>query len=417
LCVHHAAQEDIAVAGKSLLLLGSGMQGTAALHDLVQSELVDRIQVVDSRPDLANVLARFPADRVAALPLDITDQAAVARAMAAVDLVIDALPAPFAVAMGKAAAAVGVPLVCSISYLDPRESGPGRVKELQATAARIDRQARENGQVILTEFGLDPGLDLVMGARACAELDEVHEFRSYGAGIPDPGVAGNPLGYKFSWSPLGVMQAYLRPARIIAGGRLRQIPGHDIFDPDHVHELDLPELGTTLECYPNGDAVRYAAQFGLNGNLQEVGRFSCRLPGHCAFWRVAVRSGFLDDQPVQVGTSTVKPVQFTAALLQAQDQFRYAHNEQDIALVRIDVQGQKNGRKMRVVYQLLDRRDLETGLTAMQRTVGFMLSMGAHLILSGRLQRNGLLTALDVPYDEVSQGLKRHGMHITRKVT
>jgi len=405
------------VANKTVLLLGLGMQGTAALHDLVQYEDIDWIQVVDNRHDLKDFLTRYPADRVTALDLNLADTAAVERAMTAVDLIVEALPAPFAVPMGSAAASVGVPLVCSTCYVDPRESEPTRVRMLQEAANNIDHQARECGVAILTEFGMDPGIDLVLGARACNELDEVHEFRSYGAGIPDPRAASNPLRYKFSWSAMGVMQAYVRPASIITDGRLVQITGHDIFAPENLHELDLPELGTILECYPNGDAMRYAKQFGLNGKLHEMGRFTCRLPGHCAFWWIVARSGFLDDQPIRVGDSTVAPLQFTAAVLQAQNQFHYREDEQDIALVRVDVRGLKDGKKRRVVYQLLDRRDLATGLTAMQRTVGFMLSMGAHLILTGRLQRSGLLTALDVPYDAVVEGLARHGMRITRQVS
>ncbi|MFH1843654.1 MAG: saccharopine dehydrogenase C-terminal domain-containing protein [bacterium] len=405
------------MAHKTVLLLGLGMQGTAALHDLVQFEMIDRIQVVDIRPDLAEVLAPYPDNRVAALDLDLADTAAVERAMAAVDLVVEVLPASLAVSMGQAAATVGVPLVSSVFYVTPRESDPARIQLLQATADRIDHLARERGVPILTEFGLDPGIDVVLGARACAELDEVLEFRSYGAGIPDPGAADNPLRYKFSWAPLGVMQAYVRPASVITGGRPKRIAGHDIFAPENLHELNLPELGTTLECYPNGNAVSYARQFGLNGNLHEAGRFTCRLPGHCDFWRVVARSGFLDDQPIQVGDSTVSPVQFTAALLQAQEQFRYGEGEQDIAMVRLDVRGLKDGREQRLVYQLVDRRDLDTGLTAMQRTVGFMLGLGARLILSGRVLRSGLLTALDVQFEDVIAGLVRHGMRVTREVS
>jgi saccharopine dehydrogenase-like NADP-dependent oxidoreductase len=403
------------MAGKKVLLLGLGMQGTAVLHDLAPYEEIAKIQVVDKRRDLADILARYPSDRVSALDLDINDAPAVERAMSGVDLVVEALPASYAVAMGRAAVSAGVSLVCSMGYVDPRESDPDRILTFQDSVDQIDRLARERNLTILTEFGMDPGIDLVLGARACAELDEVLEFRSYGAGIPDPPSASNPLRYKFSWSAQGVMHAYVRPASIITGGRTVQIPGHDIFASENLHEIDLPELGSTLECYPNGDAVRYAAQFGLNGRLHEMGRFTCRLPGHCAFWRVAARSGFLDDRSMSVGDATISPLQFTAAVLQAQDQFHYREGERDIALVRVDARGLKDGQKRRLVYQLIDRRDLTTGLTAMQRTVGFMLSLGARLILSGRLPRKGLLTALDVPYAEVSEGLSRHGMRITRE--
>ena len=66
-------------------------------------------------------------------------------------------------------------------------------------------------------------------------------------------------------------------------------------------------------------------------------------------------------------------------------------------------------------HQLIDRRDLETGFTSMQRTGGFTMSLGAQLILDGLLERKGLLTPLDVPYDLVVRGLSRHGIEITRQ--
>jgi saccharopine dehydrogenase-like NADP-dependent oxidoreductase len=403
------------VAGKNVLLLGLGMQGTAALYDLVQFDEIDRIQVVDQRQDLREVLAPYPPDRVVSLDLDVTDEAAVKRALAKVDLIVEALPAPFARTVGCLAATVGVSLVSSMCYLDAREVNLARVRAMQDEVQRIDELARRQGVTILTEFGLDPGIDLVLGAKACREFDELHEFHSYGAGIPDPRVAQNPLRYKFSWSSLGVMRAYQRPASIITGGRVLRIGRGEVFAREHVHELVLPELDTTLECYPNGDAVRYADQFSLRGTVKEMGRYTCRLPGHCDFWRVAARSGFLAEDPVHVGDVTVAPIQFTAALLASQSQFRFNEGEQDIALVRNELCGLKDGCRKRIVYQLLDRRDLETGLTAMQRTVGFTMALGARLILTGRLSRRGLLTPLDVAYHYVAEGLARHGMRITRE--
>ncbi len=403
------------MATKNVLLLGLGMQGQAALYDLVQCETVGRIQVVDNRPDMAALLAPYPADRVVGRDLDITDAEAVEKAMAEVDLVVETLPAPLALLAGRLAARVGVSLVSSVYYVDPRESDPVRVRAAREEVAGLDRRARDKGVTILTEFGLDPGIDIVLGLRACTEFDEIHEFHSYGAGIPDPEVANNPLRYKFSWSTTGVMRAYTRSARLVTGGREVSIAGRDLFAPEHVHELDLPEIGATLECYPNGDAVRYAEQFGLNGSLREIGRYTCRLPGHSAFWRVAARSGFLDEEPVRVGDVAVAPLDFTAALLAAQEQFHFRAGERDIALVRVDLRGLVAGAPRRIVYQLIDHRDLATGLTAMQRTVGFTLSLGARLILTGRLDRPGLLTPGDVPYEDVAAGLARHGLRITRQ--
>jgi saccharopine dehydrogenase-like NADP-dependent oxidoreductase len=128
-----------------------------------------------------------------------------------------------------------------------------------------------------------------------------------------------------------------------------------------------------------------------------------------------VKCGFLNTTPVKVGEASVLPLEFTAALLESQKQFHYTKHEQDIAMVRIDVRGFKKGLRKRVIYQLVDKRDLETGLMAMQRTVGFMLSLGAELILDGRLTQKGVLGPMNVPYDLLVDGLRQRGIEITRQ--
>jgi saccharopine dehydrogenase-like NADP-dependent oxidoreductase len=210
------------------------------------------------------------------------------------------------------------------------------------------------------------------------------------------------------------LRSYRRPARIIAGGEAVAIDPTTIFEPRRIHQLDVPAIGAPLECFANGDAVHYAELFGLRGTVREMARYTGRLPGHSAFWDVMVKSGFLETAPLAVGDARVVPMDFTAALLAAQPQFQYARGEQDIAFIRVDVRGIRGGEGRRVVFDLVDRGDLATGFTAMQRTVGFTLALGARLILEDRLPRRGLLTPLDVPYGLVFPALERHGMRVVR---
>ena len=121
--------------------------------------------------------------------------------------------------------------------------------------------------------------------------------------------------------------------------------------------------------------------------------------------REAVQSGFFDLAPIQLDGNHVSPLLFAAALLDGQQQFHFAKDEQDLTLIRVDARGVKDGTEKRVVYQVIDRRDLETGFTSMQRTVGFTMALGARLILTGQLNQPGLISATDVPYDLVVPGL------------
>ncbi len=399
---------------RRVLLLGHGAQGRAALHDLVSGAGDLRVTVVDADPALAERLSGYPSSRVRGVRLDAGDHAAIEALMREADVVVEALPGPFALPMGQLAVRAGVSLVSSMYYRDPQERDAARIQATDRAIAQLAAAAEAKGLTLLTEFGLDPGLDLVLGVRAVAELDEVHEFHAYGAGIPAPGARDNVLHYKFSWSPIGVMRSYNRPARIIHDGRVEEIAPDTLFEPYRYHMLDVPAVGAALECYPNGDAAHYAELFGLQGSVREMARYTGRLPGHCAFWDVMVKCGFLSGEAVSARGAHATPLEFTAALLAAQPQFQYADDEADMTFVRVDVRGRRGTEGRRVVYDLIDTRDFATGFTSMQRTVGYTLALGARLILDDALPRRGLLTPLEVPYELVFPALARHGIRVTR---
>lgn len=410
-----SAGKGMPVKKGKVVLLGLGMQGKAALHDLVNNSDAAEIIVADNNPNMDSILNAYPAERVKGLGLDATDESSLAALIRKADVVIESLPPQFALNVGRIAAAEGVNLVSSMYYLNPGEKDAGKVAHLKEEIRNIDRLAKEKGAIILTEFGMDPGLDLVFGAKALGEFDTVEEFYSYGAGFPSPEAANNPLRYKFTWSVSGVIRSYLRPGKVISDGRVVEVKADEVFAEKNRHILEIDEVGSPLECYANGNAEHYAELFGIRNTVRQMGRYACRLPGHCAFWATMAKCGFLNDQPVNVDGVPVSPVQFTAALLGSQEQFYLSDQEKDMALIYIDVRGIMNGQKKRVTYQLIDRRDLETGLTSMQRTVGFTMSLGARLILEGKLDKPGLLLPMDVPYELVEEGLRRHGMVISRR--
>jgi saccharopine dehydrogenase-like NADP-dependent oxidoreductase len=398
-----------------VLLLGCGAQGRAALHALVSGGDSTHVVVADRDSGVEAIARRYPASGVLARVIDASDESAVESLMRGADVVVEALPGTFALPMARLAARCGVSIVSSMYLRDPQEQDARRIAATELAIGEIAREAKARGIIVLPEFGLDPGLDLIIGTRALADLDDVAEFYGYGAGIPGPKARDNPLAYKFSWSPIGVMRSYRRPARILAGGEPVTIDATTLFEPGRHHVVDLPALGSPLECYPNGDAVHYAELFGVRGTVREMARYTGRLPGHSAFWNVMVKSGFLESAAVSVNGATVSPIEFTTALLASQPQFQYGDGDEDITWIRVDVRGKRHGKGVRVVYDLVDRRDFATGFTSMQRTVGFTLARGARLILDGALGRTGLISPIDVPYDLVFPALERHGIRVDRQ--
>src|SRR3989304_4748919 len=167
---------------RRVLLLGCGAQGKAALHDLVSGDEAIHVVVADRDPGVEASVRRYPGSRVAAQGQDATDEAGIAALMREADVVVEALPGPFALPMARLAAGCGVSLVSSMYLRDPQEQDAGSIAATEQAIREIDRAAREKGIVILPEFGLDPGLDLILGARALADVEEVEEVRAFGPG-------------------------------------------------------------------------------------------------------------------------------------------------------------------------------------------------------------------------------------------
>jgi len=376
-----------------VLVLGTGLQGRAALYDLMHSPCVTHIIAADVNTHaLEQWLARLPRDKIQVVQVDARDEPQVARLMQRVDAVIVLLPTTFHVAMARLAIANGIHLINS-SYAPP---------EFQ----EIGRQAASRGLAILPEFGLDPGIDLVLAGHTIRQFDTVYQFYSYGAGFPEPSAANNPLRYKISWTFDGVLKAYRRDARIVRDGQIVDIPGREIFAPTNIHSVET-EWGT-LEAYPNGDVVPYLQALGILTTVRQAGRFALRYSGHCAFWYVMAQLGFLEETPQIAGLA---PRDFVRLLLEPQLQF--ADDERDIALVRVDAQGIKDGRPRHLVYQVVDRRDVQTGLMAMNRTVGYTCSIGAQMILRGDIRKRGLLSPItDIPAEVFFNELRQRGITV-----
>ncbi len=383
-----------------ILVLGTGLQGKATLHDLARSPAVSQVIAADADPaGLTRYLERLQSPKIEAVGLDAGNADRLAELMRRVQAVIVLLPVSFHVPIARLAVRSGIHLVNS-SYAPP---------EFQ----EIGREAALRGLAILPEFGFDPGIDLVLAGLAARELDEIQEFYSYGAGFPEPKAATGPLRYKISWTFEGVLKSYLRDARVIREGETLAIPGREIFAPSNIHTVATEEYGT-LEAYPNGDVIHFLEALGGAAGVRNAGRYAMRWPGHCAFWHPLAQLGFLDPAPIPVGGAPVAPRDFVRSLLEPQLQYR--DDERDVALIRVDVRGVKNGRRRRLLYQVIDLRDLASGLFAMNRTVGYTASIGAQMILRGDIGKRGLLSPLtDIPTEIFFRELGERGITVRRE--
>jgi len=264
---------------KRVLVLGAG---------LVSRPLVSHLA---GFPDIALTLCDLDGAKAAqvlggrergrALALSLDDDAGLAALVGEADLVVSLLPYMLHVKVAKVAIARRVPLITT-SYVSA---------EMRA----LDGVATSAGVLVLNEIGLDPGLDHMSAMRAIAQLRaeglRLVSFRSCCGGLPAPEANTNPWGYKFSWSPRGVLAAGLNAARWLEDGRLVELPGEKLFT--HVAPYDVAGVGR-LEVYPNRDATTYIPIYGIEG-VHTMFRGTLRYPGWCETLHAVSRLGLLDD--------------------------------------------------------------------------------------------------------------------------
>jgi len=159
----------------------------------------------------------------------------------------------------------------------------------------LDEQVKKKGLLFLNEVGVDPGIDHMS---AMSIIDNIHEqggkivdFYSFCGGLPAPENNDNPFGYKFSWSPKGVLLASRNSAKFLEHGKIVEIDGKDLFSNYRVEDVD--NLGK-FEVYANRDSMPYRDIYGLN-EAETVMRGTYRYPGWCGTIKKIVDLGLIDE--------------------------------------------------------------------------------------------------------------------------
>lgn len=267
---------------KNVLILGAGQSAPFLIHYLLdQAEAHDWfVTVADRDESLARErVGNHP--RGSATYFDVNDLALRSALIKQSDLVVNLMPPMFQPQIAADCVQHHAHMV-SASYREER------VRDL-------DRDAHRNGILLLTEVGLDPGIDIMSAMeiieRVRARGGYVERFRSYGSGVPAPDVDANPLRYCITWNPRNVVMSAEHGAQYLLDGQIKIVPWHHVFQ--HSWLVDVDGVGK-MEAYPNRDSLSYASVFGLS-RVKTMIRGTLRYPGWCETWLQIVRLGMPNE--------------------------------------------------------------------------------------------------------------------------
>ena len=385
---------------KFLVLGGCGIQGRTVLHDLASDSEVSEIVCADIRFDELSKIENFTdMSKIRTVTVDVQDSSALVNLYKKVDVVIDLLPRNFNQYVNEAAIEAKVSVV-NTNYDYERD---------------LDEPAKKAGIAMMPECGLDPGIDLITYSHAKTKFDELHVINSYCGGFPEKKACTNPLNYKVSWIWKGVLSSTMREGRIINDKKIIEIPAMKQHDEANIHTIDFPGLGK-LEAIPNGDAVYFTDLMGITDNIIQTGRYSLRWPGWSAFWRPLKQLGFLNDQPLEGFDCKVTPFDFLDKFLGPQ--LEYQADEKDLTAMVNIFEGIKDKKKIRFTSTMLMERDLDTGIMAMSKGVGYTAAIAARMIVKGDIKEKGVLSPLKhIPVKKFMDELKKRGILIKEETT
>jgi len=347
-----------------MLVLGAGRMGLGAVHDLVSQPDVTGVTVADYEAGKAEEIAgRYPGKAVAA-QIDCNDHAAVVALMSGHASAISCVNYWLNERLARAAIEAGTHF-CDL----------GGNNDVVDAELALDAEARAKGINIIPDCGLAPGMVAVLAAHGALEFEKLDSIHIRVGGLPqDP---KPPLDYQLVFSVEGLINEYIEPARVIREGKVVTVESMT-----EIESLSFPAPFESMEAFQTSGGTSTLVETFL-GKVRELDYKTIRYPGHCAKFKTMIDLGLCSSTPINVDGSSVKPRRVLGELLVK----NLPHDEPDVVLVRVEFEG--DGRRLR--YDIIDRADPETGLSAMMRTTAFPASIVALMMARGHTMSRGAL--------------------------
>ena len=350
-----------------ILVLGAGRMGHGAVFDLIHnSPSVERVTVADFDVNKAEAVAALVGtDRVDVRQIDASNYADNVELFHGHDSVISCVNYWYNVALSKAAISTGANL-CDLG-------GNNYIVDEQLA---LDAEAKAAGVSIIPDCGLAPGMVSVLAMHGAAKFDTVDEIHIRVGGLPqDP---QPPLNYQLVFSVEGLINEYIETARVIRNGNLTTVESMT-----EIEQLSFDGF-PLLEAFQTSGGTSTLPDTFL-GKISELDYKTIRYAGHCDKFKTMIDLGLCSSEEMLVDFQKVTPRKVFGDLLQQ----HLPADGPDYVLVRLDFVGKKSGETKRLRYNIVDKQDEATGMSAMMRTTAFPASIIAQMMASGDVLERG----------------------------
>lgn len=328
-----------------IAILGSGMVGRAIALDLARDFNVTSFDI-----DAMNLQELKSMDaNITVVPADLSRYDQYAEWLLPFDYVVTAVPGFMGYKTLEAVIRSGKNAV-DISFF-PED------------ALQLDALAKEKEVTVITDCGVAPGMsNLILGRYHTAM--KVDAFACYVGGLPKH--PRPPFYYKAPFSPVDVIQEYIRPARMVENGKIVTKPA--------LSDRELIQLDPAgeLEAF-NTDGLR-SLLFTMPG-IPDMKEKTLRWPGHAELIIALQQAGFFDTNTFRVGETDIAPMDITSRILLKE--WKPEPGETEFTIMRVSIRGE--GKE--IVYDLYDEYDPATKQSSMARTTGYTCTAAVNLLV------------------------------------
>jgi len=341
---------------KKICVLGAGLVGKAIAIDLSKQHKVTSVDINQ------NSLKKLNSENIQTICGDILDDSFVKKTISSFDLVIGAVPGFMGYKMLKNVIKSKKNII-DISFFpeDP---------------FTLNNLAIKNNVTAIIDCGVAPGMgNIILGYHN--KQMEINSYKCYVGGLPKE--KNWPYMYKAPFSPIDVIEEYIRPARYVVNNKI--VIKDALTD---VENIDFPECGT-LEAF-NTDGLRTLIKTMNISNMIEK---TMRYKGSVKYLQALKKTGFFNTKKIEINGEKIAPIKISEKLLLPI--WKLNESDEEFTVMKILIKGIENSIEKTYEYNLYDEYNKETKTSSMARTTGYTCTAVANLILEKKFTRNGII--------------------------
>jgi len=339
---------------KKIIVLGAGLVGGVMAEDLSKNHEVTSVDISQKNLD------KLKSNNIEKICLDISKSKSLKNVIKDFDLVIGAVPGFMGYKMMQDVIEAKKNIV-DISFYPEDPFG-------------LDELAKKNNVVAVMDCGVAPGMGNVIFGHHDRSM-KISDYECLVGGLPVK--REWPYEYQAVFSPIDVIEEYIRPARYIQNKKL--IIKEALSETELI---EFEEIGT-LESW-NSDGLRSLIK--TMPHVPNMIEKTLRYPGCVEYLKVLRASGFFSYEEIEVNGTKIKPIDVTSKLLFPKWEMK--DGDKDFTIMRIIIKGEENGNQVKYQYNLLDRYEENT--ISMARTTGFTCTAVANLVLDKKYKKTGI---------------------------